>query len=567
MEEVKIATFNVHGIRDSRKRLELYKFLRYKQYDLILLQETHSTSSDEHLWQSQWSGPMLFSHGTNNSKGVVILTAKKSAIQVIEYNSPNKGRILDTVLDIKGTKDQVINIYAPNTDEPSFYEQIGDLLENSEQESKLIGGDLNLCLDMHLDKRGGITEDSHPNAVRTLKAVMKCNNLVDIWRIQNPHENKYTWKRLQPQHVFVRLDYLLVSEMLTEFIPKTGIEIGYKSDHDIPFLIFKKQKSKRGPGFWKLNVALLDENEYCEEITNIIREEKSQRFDSPGSKWDYIQYKVRQASIRYSSQKKKSRINQLKALEWKIELSLHDLIHGNELFSEQQIIKYIELLKRDREQIIQYMQKGAAIRARRDWLQYGEKNSKLFFRLEKRNFTNKTMYQLRNKQGRIITDNHEILKEQHSFFEKLFSTRNTELPTDYLKNLQIPQISQEDKQWLSQEITMQEVKMALFSMKFDKVTGSQGLPPEWYVKFWDEINGILFQTIKDAAKQGFSKTSSRGIISLMEKPNKDRLRIEQWCPLSLLNTDFKILSKILANRMGKILLKIIHSDQHGFLPK
>jgi len=50
-----------------------FYYMKQKNHDVILLQETHSCSTDEKLWQDEWSGKIFLSHGTTNSKGVAVL--------------------------------------------------------------------------------------------------------------------------------------------------------------------------------------------------------------------------------------------------------------------------------------------------------------------------------------------------------------------------------------------------------------------------------------------------------------------------------------------------------------
>ena len=63
-----------------------------------------------------------------------------------------------------------------------------------------------------------------------------------------------------------------------------------------------------------------------------------------------------------------------------------------------------------------------------------------------------------------------------------------------------------------------------------------------------------------------SADQRRGIINLIPKPDKNPSILKNWRPISLLNTDYKILTKGIANRLRVVLPDIIDSDQTGFLP-
>ena len=63
-----------------------------------------------------------------------------------------------------------------------------------------------------------------------------------------------------------------------------------------------------------------------------------------------------------------------------------------------------------------------------------------------------------------------------------------------------------------------------------------------------------------------STSQKLGIITLIPKGNKCRHYLKNWRPISLLNVTYKLLSRCLANRLVKVLSKLIHTDQKGFLP-
>lgn len=62
-------------------------------------------------------------------------------------------------------------------------------------------------------------------------------------------------------------------------------------------------------------------------------------------------------------------------------------------------------------------------------------------------------------------------------------------------------------------------------------------------------------------------TLTQGITTLIPKPNKDKLFIDNWRPICLLNNDYKIFALILARRLKLVLNSVIAETQSGFMPK
>ena len=76
---------------------------------------------------------------------------------------------------------------------------------------------------------------------------------------------------------------------------------------------------------------------------------------------------------------------------------------------------------------------------------------------------------------------------------------------------------------------------------------------EFYRVFWEEIRDIFLQSINEAYYLGeLSPTQKRGILSLLYKKNEKTI-LSNWRPISLLNTDYKIMTHALANRLKKSL--------------
>ena len=78
-------SLNVRGLNNSRKRKAVFGWLKRSRHDIIFLQETHSTLELEHMWKQDWSGPIIFSHGSGNSKGCCILIR-----DTLDFKTPAK---------------------------------------------------------------------------------------------------------------------------------------------------------------------------------------------------------------------------------------------------------------------------------------------------------------------------------------------------------------------------------------------------------------------------------------------------------------------------------------------
>ena len=96
---------------------------------------------------------------------------------------------------------------------------------------------------------------------------------------------------------------------------------------------------------------------------------------------------------------------------------------------------------------------------------------------------------------------------------------------------------------------MEECWQALNFFKQNKSPGCDGLTSEFYQKFWKEMGPKLVQTLNSGKQNGrLSQSQRRGVITLLEKRGKDSSKIKNWRPVSLLNVDYKILTKTLAKR-------------------
>jgi hypothetical protein len=187
--------------------------------------------------------------------------------------------------------------------------------------------------------------------------------------------------------------------------------------------------------------------------------------------------------------------------------------------------------------------------------------------LEKQRAMNKNIKKLIINNNEMINQK-DILGELTQFYENLYKQDNTILDNenDFFSQQSIPKLSDTEQQSCEGPITIQECELLLSKFKKNKSPGNDGIPIEFYIEFWNEISSTLINSYNYSFEEGKLTTSQRqAVISLINKPGKDKMYIENWRPISLLNIDYKIMSKCLSIRLLKVIDKLVHQSQFGFL--
>ena len=112
-----------------------------------------------------------------------------------------------------------------------------------------------------------------------------------------------------------------------------------------------------------------------------------------------------------------------------------------------------------------------------------------------------------------------------------------------------------------------ECYQSLISMPSNKTPDNDGITKEFYVEFYQFIDKYFIDSANYSFRVGeFSPSQKQAVITLLEKKEKDKRLINNWRPISLLNVEAKIISKVLATRLKKIILFLVTSDQTAYIP-
>ena len=308
---------------------------------------------------------------------------------------------------------------------------------------------------------------------------------------------------------------------------------------------------KRGPGFWKFNDTLVYDVDYVNAIKSLIKDLRNEyaQIENHSLLWDLFKMKIREYTISYAKYKAKENRKLEKDLQDRYTF-LFKQLHETDDFVEQ-FDEEFEKVKLQIEKVNEKKVNGIKIRSRAQFIEENECNTKYFLNLESRNYKLKHITKLENSDGHKITDASEILKMLQQFYEKLYSdTTDSNTLLDELFTTNLPQLTKDSVRELEQPLTEKEITRAVKILKTGRSPGSDGYTATFYKFFWIDIKDLVIQSIKYAFSNNLlSQDQRRAILRLLPKIGKDALFIKNWRPISLLNTDYKILAQTLAIRL------------------
>ncbi len=130
----------------------------------------------------------------------------------------------------------------------------------------------------------------------------------------------------------------------------------------------------------------------------------------------------------------------------------------------------------------------------------------------------------------------------------------------------IPKINDQNRELCEEPFNIEDLFNVVKRMPKNKSPGPDGLPFEFFKVFWDSIKFLLYDALIECLNNGeLAESMKQGLICLIPKPNKDSSLLDNWRPITLLNSDYKILASVYAEKIKHCLANIISNTQSGFL--
>jgi hypothetical protein len=201
-------------------------------------------------------------------------------------------------------------------------------------------------------------------------------------------------------------------------------------------------------------------------------------------------------------------------------------------------------------------------RSRMVWLAAGDKNTRFFHQFATQRHRTNTISGLFDENGRWCSTEEEITGIASHYFENIFCTSYPTRVQDTLEAVESVVCDSWNQQLLV-SFSAEEVKKALFDMHPSKAPGPDGMSSFFYKIFWhivgpDVTSGVL--SVLNSSHLLWKINHSL----IPKKKNPDKM--SDYRPISLCNVIYKLISKVLANRMKTVLEGIISDSQSAFVP-
>ena len=207
-------------------------------------------------------------------------------------------------------------------------------------------------------------------------------------------------------------------------------------------------------------------------------------------------------------------------------------------------------------------------KSRINWLKLGDRNTAFFHHSMRRRQNRNCITSVKLENGSFSREEEDIKTGYVEFFKRLYGSQRSRasMETSKANELVAKKLSSVQKQMLSIPISDMEIKETIFSLGKNKAPGPDGYTTEFYTSSWSIVGAQVTEAIKDFFHHGkMLREVSNTVISLIPKV-KNPMSQSDYRPISCCNVIYKCITKILANRIKKVLPDLVGKEQTAFVP-
>ncbi|KAL2246056.1 UNVERIFIED_CONTAM: hypothetical protein Sindi_2873800 [Sesamum indicum] len=207
-------------------------------------------------------------------------------------------------------------------------------------------------------------------------------------------------------------------------------------------------------------------------------------------------------------------------------------------------------------------------RAKIQWMKDGDQCSRVFFRKIAHRRVIRKILQINDENGNIHTEQGEIVHEFISYYQNLLggTRRNVPVHIRYLRPWARHFLTDEETGLLLLPFSTDHVKQAVFDNAEDKAPGPNGFSSGFFKAAWPVVGDEVTRAVLDFFATGkLLKQTNCTLLALIPKVHTP-MSVGDFRPISCCNVLYKIIAKLLVQRLSGVLDKIISPCQAAFIP-
>ncbi|XP_039002736.1 uncharacterized protein LOC120129249 [Hibiscus syriacus] len=536
---------NYQGAESPKFRRHLREHCRESRPDLVALLETRISgiNADKVIWRLGFQNSFrVEAHGF--SGGIWILWKDGLNVEILTISnqfihgrcwSDNENRWL-----------YFTAIYAsPQVEKCKLIWKHLTKLMPGENEAWLLEGDFNSIL--QLDEREcGSSRDSGVSQL-FVDFVFEMELFeVDYQGLQ------FTWRR---GNLFKRLDRCLMNSCWANIFPGTMvIHLGRVGSDHCP-LVLKPQSnmSFQSTRPFRFIAAWQDHPQFKDFLSEVWRNgldalTNVNSFQSKASEWNLNVFG-------HIGRKKRELLAWLRGIDRALITR-----YSQRLVDLQHVLEY------ELEQVLQQEESLWLQKSRTQWVLHGDKNTKYFHACKMMRRRRNHMGALKDMNGNWVSEQATLCSMAVNFYKDLFTSTN-EVDYGYPFQGCFPVLSNSELNGLIRPLLNEEIREVLFSMSPLKDSGVDGLHAIFFQRNWDTVSTSVCQLIQSIfAGKAFDKDFNRTLLVLIPKVKVPE-SFSQYQPISLCFVLYKLVTKIIVNRLKSFMKFWISENQTSFVPE
>jgi hypothetical protein len=552
-----LLSLNCRGLGNPQTVRELHILVKHEGPDVVFLSETRLELKN--LDKIRVKIGMHGSQGverTGTGGGLALLW--KEGIQVT--NLSHSSAHIDVTIQSLGTTEWHFTGFYGNPDTSKRHDSWTLLrrLKRYDDMPWLVVGDFNELLDAS-EKTGRLARPWYQ--MENFRQALSDCELKDMGYCGN----KFTWwnGRHGTDCVYERLDRGVCSAKWFSLFPQAQIRhVSFSnSDHEA-LMVDLSSGQTRGqyhPQRFRFETIWM-QAEGCEEVVR-------RAWQQPQS--GYLLYQVsqriktcRMALQRWSrtiNRPTKNRVAQARTAYADSEKGCQENRDNREAYTRR------NQARRDLNEVLAQEEKYWQQRSPVSWLRDGDRNTRFFHASASQRKKKNTILGLRDANGHLATIRNTMSPIVEAYFHNIFRTSNPSAIAQVVHSVS-KTVTQRMNDVLLAPFTSEEIRSALFQMHPTKAPGPDGMNAMFYQKFWHIVGDDVTNAVLEFLHSGkMLKSVNFTHITLIPKIPSPEL-MTQFRPISLCNVLYKIISKVLANRLKTVLDHIISDNQSAFVP-